>query len=51
MLGIQKGTYGVVGDAKKEMLAVYLIGILCAHYFWAPSDSQVKYILTSPLCC
>lgn len=34
MVGIRRGVHAVSEDAKKEVWAVYLIGILCGYYFW-----------------
>lgn len=33
MVGIRRDVHDVSEDAKKEVWAVYLIGILCGHYF------------------
>lgn len=44
MLGFRGGVYGVGEDVEKETWTVYLNGILCDHYFWVSSDSQIKYI-------
>lgn len=50
MVGVRTGVHGVLEDAKNKVLAVYLISILCDHYFCVSSDSQIKYILTLSLC-
>lgn len=34
MVGIRRGVHDVSEDAKKEVWAVYLTGVLCGRYFW-----------------